>query len=463
MTQRTKYRATRSILSAAALLALAGSACASLDAPDQNAVSLNDLQTNPTPAGVTTATQGLFGILRGWWYSNIVSPGMYGREGYNLDPSNQQAVQFAFEQIDPNPCAAYFSYRTLARGGIVLDAVDRVGAFTAAQKEGIKGFTKTAEALNLLFSIQGLDQSGGALETSLDPLASPPAIVSRDRVYARITQLLDQGQTHLLAAGSQFAFQMTDGFSAFATPADFITFNRAIKARSDLYQVSYNLNGVTWATVLTDLAGSFMDDAAPLELGAYHTWSTNSGDVLNQLNDPEARQYFSHASFGTDAQLRLDGSKDLRYTTKVREIPPVTRTGITTNGTFVIYNSPSSPMPIIKNEELILIRAEARWMTGDRPGALADINLIRTTSGGLEPLAADPGDPGLRDELLYNRRYSLVWENGHRWLDMRRFGLLATLPRDRAGDLVFPYLPIPRDECVLRTPEPPGCTTPAGL
>jgi hypothetical protein len=445
-------------------LLLVGSACTDLDAPDQNAVSLNDLLNNPTPAGVTTAAQGLFRTIRDWYeFSNIVIPGTIGREGYDLDPSNQQFVNQFLVAQNPDAGSSYFLFHTNSLGQIILTAVDKVAAFTADQKEGVKGFTKTMQALELLFGIQGLDQSGTAIETSLDPLAPPPPIMPRDQVYARITQLLDEASAHLTAAGQSFAFEMTDGFAPFSAPADFLKFNRAIKARSDLYQASYNLNGVTYSTVLTDLAASFMDAAAPLSSGAYHTFSTNSGDALNQLNDPEGRQFFAHPSLKTDAKLRLDGSKDLRYTTKIREIPPVTRTGITTDGLFVVYNSPSSPVPIIKNEELILIRAEARWRTGDRVGALSDINLIRTNSGGLEPLAADPGDPGLRDELLYNRRYSLVWENGHRWLDMRRFGLLATLPRDRPGDVVYPYISLPIQECNLRSPTPPGCTIPSPL
>ena len=110
------------------------------------------------------------------------------------------------------------------------------------------------------------------------------------------------------------------------------------------------------------------------------------------------------------------------------------------------------------------MRAEANLALGNRVAALADINFIRTTSGGLALLAADPGDPGLLDELLYNKTYSLFWEQTTRWLDARRYGRLAQLPHDLPGDVVFPYMPIPRDECNQRKSSlPPGCTIPAGL
>ena len=46
----------------------------------------------------------------------------------------------------------------------------------------------------------------------------------------------------------------------------------------------------------------------------------------------------------------------------------------------------TAPIPIIKNEELILLRAEARYQSGDVAGALSDINVVRVSSGGLAPL-----------------------------------------------------------------------------
>jgi hypothetical protein len=69
----------------------------------------------------------------------------------------------------------------------------------------------------------------------------------------------------------------------------------------------------------------------------------------------------------------------------------------------------------------------------------------------------------LLDELLYEKRYSLVWENGDRWVDLRHYGKLATLPKDRTGDLIFPYLRIPVNECKPRTPAPWGCAAATGL
>ena len=51
----------------------------------------------------------------------------------------------------------------------------------------------------------------------------------------------------------------------------------------------------------------------------------------------------------------------------------------------------------------------------------------------------------LLTEMLYERRYSLFCE-GHRWVDLRRYGLLGTLPIDRPGDQVWSAFPIPVSE-----------------
>jgi hypothetical protein len=134
--------------------------------------------------------------------------------------------------------------------------------------------------------------------------------------------------------------------------------------------------------------------------------------------------------------------------------------GITTDLLFTIYDSPEASVPIIRNEELILLRAEARYNTGDIPGALADINFIRVNSGGLPPLTlADIATlAAFTDELLYNRRYSLLFEGGHRWLDARRLGRLATLPRALSTHTVPSRFPYPEGECLARDPAPAqGC------
>ena len=55
------------------------------------------------------------------------------------------------------------------------------------------------------------------------------------------------------------------------------------------------------------------------------------------------------------------------------------------------------------------------------------------------------------DELLYNKRYSLLWEGGHSWIDFRHYNKLTLLPRMTANGKFFPAMPFPNNECLVRS------------
>lgn len=104
------------------------------------------------------------------------------------------------------------------------------------------------------------------------------------------------------------------------------------------------------------------------------------------------------------------------------------------------------------------MRAEARWFTGDKANAIADLNAVRTISGGLgtSTLTTGSSDATFIQALLYERRYSLMLE-GMRWVDYRRFNLISTLPRDLPTHFIAVVEPIPLAECDARKEKPNGC------
>src|SRR5262249_33109286 len=151
-------------------------------------------------------------------------------------------------------------------------------------------------------------------------------------------------------------------------------------------------------------------------------FSTAAGDATNGQNQAVAQFYVAHPSITADAPRRADGSPDLRYQAKIRTLTtPLSApggTGIPTPIGFANYPTQTSSTPIMRNEELILLRAEANIGLGNISTALADIDLIRTVSGGLAPttLTATSPKADLITELLLQRRMSLLTE-GHRWVD----------------------------------------------
>ena len=219
---------------------------------------------------------------------------------------------------------------------------------------------------------------------------------------------------------------------------------------------------------LQALALSFLDTSLPFEFGVYHAFSTLSGDELNQLFQPAAGPRLRlHPVIRADVELKADGTPDDRFGRKVRKITSNAYQGLC-NGvpadapdwppdpTFkenstqecdvaaTLYNSTTAPIAIMKNEELILLRAEANIGLGNLAAAEADINFVRTNSGLLDPVVLTAANA--LDRLLYEKHFSLLYEGGHRWIDLRRYNMLNILPLDKVGHQVNAAYPIPIDE-----------------
>lgn len=454
MTSTTKALAATTI----ALASLTGG-CDAFDATDLNNPGLEEFQNNPTPVSINTAATGMLIGLRGsWGVQNGFIPllAILGREGYNLDPADPRFVSEMLGGPLNGGSPAFGGnlwaqrYANIRTENTVLTAIDKVVGMTDEQKNGIRGFARTLQALDLLWVINTRDDNGAVIDADIPPTDPPAAIATRAETFARIVALLDQGRTDLTSAGATFSFPLSSGFADFNTPASFIKFNRAIRARVAVY-----LND--WTGALTALGESFLNTGASLGLGAYHSFSPGAGDILNGLYDPEGRALNAHPSLRTDAQLRANGSRDLRFQSKVAlRAEPVTTQGITTDLLFTVYTSPTAAVPIIRNEELILLRAEANIGLANFATALQDINLIRNTSGGLPNYSGAQTAAAMLDALLYEKRYSLLFE-GHRWIDLRHYGKLGTMPKDLPTHKIFSRFPLPRAECIIRSTQPAGC------
>lgn len=425
-------------------------ACSDLTVPDYNNPSIEELESNPSRAGVNAAATGLLVVAR----NNIASPNAYvsllgilGRESYNFDPAEPR---FITEMLagPMSPSGAFggniwaVRYRNIRNANVVLGAVEKVPAFSEAEKEAIRGFAKTMQALDFLLVINARDANGAPVDVNhpLNELnQNPPKIEPKSAVLQHVAALLDAADTHLQRGGGAFPFPISSGFEGFDTPTRFRQFNRALRARVATYMGAY-------PQALTALQGSFLSTSAPLALGAYYTFAPGSGETPNSLGAATIR---AHPSIRTDAERRADGTADRRLVEKTEDVAPRSQAGLSSDLGFKLYASNTAPVAIIRNEELILLRAEARWFTGDRRGAMEDLNLIRQSSGGLQAVGEPATDAAFITELLRQRRYSLLFE-GHRWIDLRRFGRLDQLPKDIGTHLIHSKFPIPEAECLAR-------------
>ncbi|HEV2751904.1 MAG TPA: RagB/SusD family nutrient uptake outer membrane protein [Gemmatimonadales bacterium] len=447
-------RTIASLVAGSTLLVLV--ACKDLAVPDLNNTSLDDLLNHPTAAKIANATQGLLTGTRENVAFYVRDLGIFGREGFDLEPTEPRTVTQLMEgPLDPGSfgggqwTAAYADIRNV---NILMHALDKDVDMIDPDKEAVRGFAQTIQALDFFEIIATRDSFGAPIAVDIDALGPPAPIATRAQVYQHILNLLDSAVIHLQAADAAFPFRLSAGFSSFATPLAFVQLNRALKARTEVYLDD-------WANALAAINGSFLDTTRALSFGAYHSYSTGPGDEPNPNFDPV--HLFANPELITQAQLQTDGvTLDQRVLDKITPTtapPPID--GVTSNQQFTLYDAPDKPIPLIRNEELILLRAEIALGQGDLATAARFINFTRVSAGKLPAiatLAAQTPDSVLTI-LLYEKRYSLVWEGGFSWLDLRHYSRLPTLSRIATNGHFYLRMPFPTNECTPRNPEPPGC------
>jgi hypothetical protein len=193
---------------------------------------------------------------------------------------------------------------------------------------------------------------------------------------------------------------------------------------------------------LVALNSSYFNLSGDLDLGPKHVFSLSAGDLGNGLYkivDNNGDQIIVHNSFIADAE---EGDNRVASKTIIRS-DPSSQDGLSGTHQTRLYASNISPIDIIRNEELILLYAEAN-MGSNSSEAIKALNIIRNAAG-LANYEGATTQNALIDELLKQRRYSFWCEN-HRMYDLRRYGKSSTLPLDRSGDQIFNIIPVPLTE-----------------
>lgn len=454
------------ILSSLFTVVAASTSGCDLDVPDLNAPGIDELQNNPTRASVSAAATGLiFGHRVNVAAANgyVVQLGILGREAYNFDGADPRYIGelLAGTLQKGSPFGGAFwapPYANIRMANIVLGAIDKVTGYSEAEKAGLRGFANTMIALDLLRIIITHEDTGAPIDVDkpFDPEVVLGPWATEAEVYARIISLLDSANMELGNAGAMFSFPLPAGFTnealparGFNTPAAFRQFNRAMRARVALYQKD-------WDGVVDALDDSFIIESpvgqSDLDYGPSFVFTQATGDTPNLMVNPNI---YAHPKLETQAE-RNAGTIDRRFTRKVTLVEERSNLDLTSKHQFSLYPTRSTPVPIIRNEELILMLAEAQYNLRsegtNRTDAITNLNTIRTISGGLAPLNVAATDAEILEQIQYNRRYSLMFEGGHRWIDIRRFKLPATDPVDPTKSI----LDLPAHKLNLRYPIPQG-------
>jgi hypothetical protein len=459
-----------------------------LNLPNPNQVTPTGAAADPT--SLQLLATGLFTDQRGTRTGYISAVGIFGRESYVFTPQEGRntttylipvvngskleldATQFAGTAAWSGQYGALrdvFNFKTTVNGS----------SLPASQKAAALGLAQTMESIMLLEVIATHDTTGAIVQIQSNPFLLAP-FVSRDSVYKYILGTLDAAASNLQAGGAAFPFTLPPGFNGFNTPSTFLQFNRALKAKAASYYATAGGGSGAWQQALTALQSSFLNAAATsraaLDAGVYDTYGA-APDSPNGLTQATNTSLYAHMSWQADVQHKADGTTpDDRYTAKIRTgLPsrqgPVTSSGPTSASStlgFSIWPTVASSVPIIRNEELILIRAEGELATGNKTAAIADLNIVRQNSGGLpaSTLTASSSDDAVLEGILYEKRFSLMME-GDRWIDMRRYNKLSELPLDVTSgpnkNFVAKVVPVPQAECLVRATASGDFLGPGGL
>ncbi|MFT5165555.1 MAG: hypothetical protein ACI8P3_000782 [Saprospiraceae bacterium] len=410
------------------------------DLPNPNGSSIAGFDKDATKSALQTLVTGMEDLLRqetGFYY-DVTS--IVGREYYfftGSDPRYTGEVlgkeAATLDNAGFYGTRPYFGrYRTIRTANVLIDGATNSSLITAEELNGYHGFAKTMQAYEYHL-VANLQYQNGIRIDVKDP-DNLGGFVLYDDALVAINRLLDEARTDLQAAGGTFPFNLSGAMAGFDTPATFIQFNRALSARISLYQGDKT-------EALNRLGDSFMDLAGDLNVGPARFYSTSGGDFANNLfrTPDQSDALIAHPSFVSDATPNDD------RLSKVVERPSGTLAldGLQGDYDVWVYKTLNDFVPYMRNEELILIYAEANVGSNNGEAETA-INVIRNAAN-IGDYSGATDAASLLNEILYQRRYSLFGE-GHRWVDNRRLGRLSDLPLDRAEDDVWEQFPRPVSE-----------------
>jgi hypothetical protein len=443
---------------------------APIDAPTTSAIkTLTPTTLQQLAIGVTAQDRASYATT-----TVLTLSGILGRDVYRIDASEPRYVgETLGGQADPGSFAggggfAGFYTATRAANDVILALKNAPTTFFSTQQiAASRGFFRTMKALDFYRVAELRDTVGIPLQTDAQQEITP--IYCKPHVLTYIAALLDSANADFASAGAAttLPFTLPGGWSGYGRDynvvANLIRFNRGLKGKVDFYRAIDRTGPqpALLATAISELTQA-LGGAAPgavtgsaLQTGIYYRFDP----VVDQISN-----------LRSDAKIAANPKiADSIPATDARRAKLVTRStlagqGLTSGYTFS-FAVPSSanqvaPIALLKDEELVLLRAQAEIEAGQLANALLDINAVHTTYDPT-PVAPAPTVAAYRAAVLFEKRFSLLFEGPQRLVDLRAYGYLnsghfaAELPTDPYNNA----FPIPRAELNARgLTTNPACT-----
>ena len=414
--------------------------CSVDEVTDPNNPSLASVTNDASKAELQTLITGLEARHRAHFGSATQMFGSFGREVWAFFGSDPRFISHwlgtGISDTYPDffaSAGSYISpYLAVKQANVLIAAAQGSSTLTAGEQAGYSGFAKTIKGQQLIVPLMQQYNNGIRVDVA-DPL-NPGPIVGLDEALASIRSTLDEGFSEL--SGADISFNLSSGYAGLNGASGLAQVNRAIAARAALYDGDYG-------GALSALSSSFMNldaaSAADLNVGPAHVYG-QAPDINNPLffplDRPTSTILIVHPALIEDA-IPGDGRLS-KFAQRVNN--PASSSGLPNEpGEYQDgrWATNDAPIPYIRNEELILIYAEANLMNGNSDEAVRAINIIRNIWG-VGDYAGATDTESVLEEILFQRRYSLWAEGGHRWIDLRRTNRLNENYIDlRDGGTIF--------------------------
>jgi hypothetical protein len=434
-----------------------GSLVGSENVTDPNNPSVEQVLQDATKPEVQNLVSGL--EIRNRQYAGGLIPllGSFGREVWQFDSIDGRFIT-EWLGIDGNAetdpaffgsAASYDTpYAAIQQANLLMQTLNNTDLLSEEEKNGVRGYAKTIQAYQFLIPL--LTQYQNGIRVDVSDIQNLGPFESYADALSSIRGLLDEGYQDLQNAGGSFFFDLSDGFADFESPSTMAQLNRAIAARAAVYAEDWQgaLDALSDAEPFFELA----EGEGVMNKGAYLSYG-DPPDTFNPLYVPRNASTDAiavvHPSVIEDTlagDLRIDRKFFLRDS-------PLNNANVPVEANYQDnrFGGVGAPLSMIRNEELILIYAEAQTnlqgaTATNYSNAAEAINYVRNTWN-LADYGGTLDEVSLIDEILLQRRYSLWAEFGHRWIDMRRYDRLDEIDQnDKLVGTIFEQMAQPQSE-----------------
>lgn len=358
-----------------------------------------------------------------------------GRDVWRMDASEPR---YLTETLESTPARGGFVgggiftdfYVAIRAENNLLGAIDNTPGLSATQRSLVKGFVETLKGHDLFRQLEVRDTVGIPVAVENPNVLAP--ILCKNNAAVAITNILNQAYTDIQAgAGATMPIKLPAGWSTiggdYTKQANVAKYNRGVTGKLLTYRAIAGNDAALAAQAIAalDIAiGATPTTAADLNQGPAFQYSTASGDAISPLFDNKLHlnPHVADSIVATDLRRsKIDSSASFTQSTDGYSFQTKYNYRYsTTDG-----SNQTRPLRILSVEELVLLRAQAKVVAGDLAGATADVNIVRTISGGLAAYAAPFANAATAIRaILYEKRYSLLSEGPQRWVDLRAYNLL---------------------------------------